>query len=630
MSSHLEQTIKGLTGATSVDSSNLIQSLWSGYGDISRYSLTGCHHKSAIVKHSKKPTTEDHPYGWVSSLSNERKIKSYGIEQYWYAHFSELCSDACLVPEYFGGSSSKTETVMVLEDLNELGLYSLEESNINWRGIASCISWLANFHATFMGEHSSSLWENGTYWHLETRLEELEAMAPSDLKAKAQSIDLRLNSAKFQTLVHGDAKLANFCFSKSQNRVGAIDFQYIGSGCGMKDLAYFMSSCLDESECEALEEQILDHYFECLDSALQRLGQTIDFKALEVEWRNLFPFAWADFQRFLLGWSPGHWKINGYNDRLVKEVLQELALEQQVGPVLPIDFDTLQDIAISAILSAGAIVKEKVGNNVKVFSKDGECGSSLAADVLTLVDLMSQYELLLQIQPTCLTYDIALLAEETADDKSRLEKDYYWCIDPLDGTLPFIEGTSGYSISVALVRHDGLVMIGVVFDPVTNDLYYAQHGKGAFVNHKPITFGKPSSHDALTLVTDRSFLKRDYFPEVEAGLKKISKELGFGGKVEIISHGGAVMNACWLLVNEPSCYFKFPKEKEGGGCLWDYAATSCILQEAGAVVSDIKGDALNLNNPETFFMNKKGILYASSSELATKITELYDSVRGNT
>lgn len=629
MRSHLEQTIIDLTGAISVDSSTLIQSLWSGYGDISRYALTGSQHKSVIVKNSKNPTSEDHPYGWVSSLSNERKIKSYGIEQYWYAHFSELCSDACLVPEYFGGISSENENVLVLEDLNSLGLYSLDESNINWRGISSCISWLANFHATFIGEHSSSLWENGTYWHLETRLEELEAMANSDLKAKAQSIDLRLNSAKFQTLVHGDAKLANFCFSENQSKVGAIDFQYIGSGCGMKDLVYFMSSCLDETECEALEDQILDHYFECLDTAFQRLGKTLDFSELELEWRGLFSFAWADFQRFLMGWSPGHWKINGYNDRLVKEVIHELSREQKVACVLPIDFDALQDVAIGAILSAGALVKEKVGNNFKVFSKDGEGGSSLAADVLTLVDLMSQYEILLQIEPTCLTYNIALLAEETADDKSRLEKDYYWCIDPLDGTLPFIEGTSGYSISVALVRQDGVVMIGVVFDPVTNDLYYAQYGKGAFVNHKPITFGKPSSHAALTLVTDRSFLKRAYFPQVEAGLKKISKEMGFGGEVEIISHGGAVMNACWMLVNEPSCYFKFPKEKEGGGCLWDYAATSCILQEAGAVVSDIKGYPLNLNNPKTTFMNKKGILYASSSQLATKITELYYSIRGN-
>jgi len=629
MISDFEQTIIDLTGASSIESSTLIQSLWSGYGDISRFRLTGCHHKSVIVKHSKTPTSENHPYGWVSSMSNERKIKSYAVEQYWYAHYSQLCSDACLVPVYFGGSSSEAGNFLVLEDLNSLGLYSLDESKINWRGIASCISWLANFHATFMGEQSSSLWEKGSYWHLGTRLEELEAMETSELKDKAQSIDLRLNSAKYQTLIHGDAKLANFCFSKDQSRVGAIDFQYIGSGCGMKDLAYFMSSCLDESSCEALEEQILDHYFECLDSAFQRLGKTIDFPALELEWRGLFPFAWADFQRFLLGWSPGHWKINGYTDRLVKEVLAELAREKKNEPILSIDFDTLQDIAISAILSAGALIKENVGHDFKVFSKDGEGGSTLAADVLTLVDLMSQYEILKYIEPTCYTYDLALLAEETADDQSRLDKEYYWCIDPLDGTLPFIEGTSGYAIAISLVRKDSVVMIGVVFDPITNDLYYAQHGKGAFLNHKPITFGKPSSHSALTLVTDRSFLKRDYFPQVEAGLKKISKELGFGGEVEIISHGGAVMNACWLLVNEPSCYFKFPKEKQGGGCLWDYAATSCILQEAGAVVSDIKGYALDLNNPKTTFMNKKGILYASSSKLATKITELYYSIRGN-
>ena len=629
MNQNLEDTIKDLTGATAILSSTLIQSLWSGYGDISRYKLSGGHHKSVVVKNSKTPTTKDHPYGWVSSLSNDRKIKSYEIEQYWYAHFSENCSDSCLVPQYFGGLSSDESTMLVLEDLNGLGLFSLSDTEINWAGIASCISWLANFHATFVGEHSSSLWECGTYWHLETRLEELEAMVDGDLKAKAQAIDLRLNSAKFQTLVHGDAKLANFCFSKDQTKVGAIDFQYIGSACGMKDLAYFMSSCLDELECESLQDQILDHYFQCLDSALSQLDKNIDFNALEKEWRGLFSFAWADFQRFLLGWSPGHWKINGYNDRLVKEVLLELSKEKSVKNTSPIDFDALEDIAINAVRSAGAIVQQKVGNELKVFRKEGEGGSSLAADVLTLVDLMSQYEIIKHIEPTCHTYDIALLAEETEDDHSRLVKDYYWCIDPLDGTLPFIEGTSGYSIAVALVRNDGVAMIGVVFDPVTNDLYYAQHNKGAFLNNKPIAFKHQNPHSGLTLITDRSFFKRDYFPKVELGLKQISKELGFGSEVEIIFHGGAVMNACWMLVNEPSCYFKFPKNKQGGGCLWDYAATSCILKEAGATVSDIKGDPLNLNNAKTTFMNKYGILYASSPSLAEKITELYYSVRGN-
>ncbi len=87
----------------------------------------------------------------------------------------------------------------------------------------------------------------------------------------------------------------------------------------MKDVAYFIGSCLDESECERLEDQILDTYFEYLHEELKERN-----KALETEWRSLYRFAWADFHRFLKGWSPGHWKINSYSERITEEVIKKL------------------------------------------------------------------------------------------------------------------------------------------------------------------------------------------------------------------------------------------------------------------------------------------------------------------
>jgi Ser/Thr protein kinase RdoA (MazF antagonist) len=64
---------------------------------------------------------------------------------------------------------------------------------------------------------------------------------------KAAVIDQVLNNCSYQTIVHGDAKLANFCFSK-EGAVSAVDFQYVGGGCGMKDVAYFLGSCLTGKE----------------------------------------------------------------------------------------------------------------------------------------------------------------------------------------------------------------------------------------------------------------------------------------------------------------------------------------------------------------------------------------------
>ncbi|MEM7395968.1 MAG: oxidoreductase family protein, partial [Verrucomicrobiota bacterium] len=134
--------------------------------------------------------------------------------------------------------------------------------------------------------------------------------------------DLRLKNGRYRTFVHGDAKLANFCFSPDGRAVAAVDFQYIGGGCGMKDLAYFVGSCLDEGDCERRETELLDRYFQTLKTALQE--RDVDAEAIEAEWRPLYPVAWTDFHRFLKGWSPGHWKLHRYSERLAREVVEQL------------------------------------------------------------------------------------------------------------------------------------------------------------------------------------------------------------------------------------------------------------------------------------------------------------------
>jgi thiamine kinase-like enzyme len=177
---------------------------------------------------------------------------------------------------------------------------------------------LAQFHASYLGKIPDGLWDVGTYWHLETRPQELAVLDDQKLREAALIIDEKLNSCEYKTFVHGDAKLANFCFSKD-GQVAGVDFQYVGGGCGMKDVAYFIGSCLSESECERLEAQILNTYFEHLQSEMKEKNE-----ALEREWRSLYRVAWADFHRFLKGWSPGHWKINNYSERVTAEVINSL------------------------------------------------------------------------------------------------------------------------------------------------------------------------------------------------------------------------------------------------------------------------------------------------------------------
>ena len=82
----------------------------------------------------------------------------------------------------------------------------------------------------------------------------------------------------------------------------------------MKDLAYFVSSCFDEQQSQRLEQEVLTCYFEALEEGLQRNpDKGLSFQDIRGRWYSLYPVAWADFLRFLKGWSPSHKKIHSYS-----------------------------------------------------------------------------------------------------------------------------------------------------------------------------------------------------------------------------------------------------------------------------------------------------------------------------
>lgn len=286
------------------------------------------------------------------------------------------------------------------------------------------------------------------------------------------------------------------------------------------------------------------------------------------------------------------------------------------------DLLLLGNTAITAALQAGEVLTHYPRHRITVQNKGG--GDSLASQVLTEVDLQCQQVILKTLLPTCQSFDLALLSEESMDDKKRLEKDYFWSIDPLDGTLAFIESTSGYAVSIALLAKTGEALIGVIYDPIKQTLYHAIKGLGAFRNKTSWRIEQPAigSSSYLTIVSDRSFLQYSYYTKVMSELEIYAHECGFNG-LHSIQHGGAAMNACWVLENAPACYFKFPKKQNGGGSLWDYAASACIFNETGAIVSNIHGQALELNRADSCFMNHQGILYASSGDIAQQIRKIY-------
>lgn len=313
MNTYFKSVILNSTNASLLKEKELIQILWSGYGKIVRVALEGGFLESIVAKHIQLPLQKNHPRGWNTDIGHQRKLESYKVETNWYNAYSKFSK--ARLPECFAIAQKDNEMLIVLEDLDQSG-FSIRKHQVDWNLIEVCLEWLAKFHASYLGKIPDDIWQIGTYWNLETRPEELVVLEDGALKEAAPYIDKKLNECKFKTFVHGDAKLANFCFSKNQE-VAGVDFQYVGGGCGMKDVAYFIGSCLKEEDCKRLENKILDTYFYYLHTAIGKKNED-----LEKEWRTMYFFAWADFNRFLKGWSPGHWKLNSYSERVTKNVIK--------------------------------------------------------------------------------------------------------------------------------------------------------------------------------------------------------------------------------------------------------------------------------------------------------------------
>ncbi len=313
----LNDFILDKTLGNSIGKRSVIQNLWDNYGEIVRYFINDGKYKTVILKHVKFPKNNK------TTTSYIRKEKSYNVECEWYINWGKRVDQLCKIPSCLGFIKGENEIFILLEDLNSSG-YPLRKMQLSFPEIKSCIKFLGDFHGKFINQNPVGLWETGTYWHLETRADELENLSDSRLRNCASAIDLKLNNAKYKTIVHGDAKLENFCFSKNSDQVALLDFQYTGGGVGVKDLVYFIGSCLTDSDSAKFENELINHYFSALKSSIDRNMVDVNFYLLEKEWRELFYVAWADFHRFFKGWSPGYWDPDCYSERVTKMVVNSL------------------------------------------------------------------------------------------------------------------------------------------------------------------------------------------------------------------------------------------------------------------------------------------------------------------
>lgn len=247
----------------------------------------------------------------------------------FYQQAAPLLENSCRVARCHGTKTVGEGYLLLFEDLDEAGFRGCHRPGPEQTRAG--LRWLANFHARFLDREIPGTWEQGGYWHLETRRSEWESMPAGSLKEMAGALDRCLRAARYQTLMHGDPKPPNFTWHASEG-AAAVDFQYCGRGCGIRDVALFIDRCVGRGNCARLAASWLEVYFEFLGDAMEQNGQGSHSGALTKEWRALFPVAWSDYCRFALGWGSSK-TLDPYSLRQVELAAEHLSHQNadQVG-----------------------------------------------------------------------------------------------------------------------------------------------------------------------------------------------------------------------------------------------------------------------------------------------------------
>lgn len=293
----LHAWIRARTGGGRVHGGHRVQTLWGGYGRIERHRVDGAAAGSVVAKVVRPPAHGAGP-------GHARKLRSYAVESAFYATFAGRLRGAARVPACLGAAERGGERWLLLEDLDGSG-FPGRLRRLDAGALAACLAWLGAFHGTFLDTPPGPLWARGSYWHLGTRADEHAAMPPGPLRDAAARLDAALAACPVQTLLHGDAKPANFCFPPHhEGAVAAVDFQYVGGGVGVVDVVYLLS-CMPARWRTRHLGAALDTYFEALRARAPGRGA-----AAEAAWRPLVDVAWADLARFLSGWCGEVWEAD--------------------------------------------------------------------------------------------------------------------------------------------------------------------------------------------------------------------------------------------------------------------------------------------------------------------------------
>jgi len=240
----------------------------------------------------------------------------------------------------------------------------------------------------------------------------------------------------------------------------------------------------------------------------------------------------------------------------------------------------LLNFAINTAREAGKILAEKYGRGVQIHNKG-------VIDLVTEADLAAEQLIIERIRSYYPRH--AILAEESG--KSEHQNEFKWLIDPLDGTTNFAHNYPCFCVSIAL-EHEGVLKIGVIYDPLRDELFAAEKGEGATLNSKKIRVSETEKIERSLLCTGFPYNIR------ERGAAFVGHFINFLMEAQAVRRdGSAALDLAYIACG------RFDGFWEDGLNPWDMAAGILLIEEAGGRVSSFDGSKYDIYKPPIIASN---------------------------
>ncbi len=255
----------------------------------------------------------------------------------------------------------------------------------------------------------------------------------------------------------------------------------------------------------------------------------------------------------------------------------------------------IKKVALLSAKKAGRILREGMTRELTISYKGD-------FNLVTQIDTLSEQTIVGEIQKHFPDHQI--LAEEGHCHAGR--SPYRWIIDPLDGTTNYTHRFPYFCVSIG-VEFEGSIVLGVIYDPIHQELFVAEKGKGATLNNKPIGVSPVSKLTEALLVTGFAYTVRT---DVNNNLNHFLK---FVMKAQAVRRmGSAALDLCYVASGRFDGFWELNLNP------WDTAAGFLILTEAGGTVTDFSGKPFEIDRPE---------ILATNGKIHPEMTALFDKGR---